>query len=155
MTQVRQAPQTVQNVVTYDVVVSVDNPELLLKPGMTATVRIITAQRENVLRVPDQALRYVPGGARRHGAAAKPVAAHVWAAARRETDSRLPWYGWARRRQLHRDLSGDLKAGDRSSSPSRAAPAAQQDRRAASALSRLRRTQSQAEHADPSSDSRA
>src|SRR4029079_11539666 len=60
--QVRQAPQTVQNVVTYDVVVSADNPNEQLKPGMTATVRIVTASRENVLRVPDQALRYSPGG---------------------------------------------------------------------------------------------
>jgi HlyD family secretion protein len=62
VTQVRQAPQTVQNVVTYDVVATVDNAQLLLKPGMTATVRVITAERDNVLRVPDQALRYVPGG---------------------------------------------------------------------------------------------
>lgn len=60
--QVRQAPQTVQNVVTYDVVVNVDNPEFLLKPGMTATVGIVTDRRANVLRVPDQALRFVPGG---------------------------------------------------------------------------------------------
>jgi len=62
VTQVRQAPQTVQNVVTYDVVATVPNPQLLLKPGMTATVRVITAERNKVLRVPDQALRYVPGG---------------------------------------------------------------------------------------------
>ncbi len=62
VTQVRQAPQTVQNVVTYDVVVTVDNPGELLKPGMTATMRIITAERDNVLRVPNQALRYTKGG---------------------------------------------------------------------------------------------
>jgi HlyD family secretion protein len=62
VSQVRQAPQTVQNVVTYDVVVSAANPGDLLKPGMTATVKIITAQRPDVLRVPDQALRYTPGG---------------------------------------------------------------------------------------------
>lgn len=62
VSQVRQAPQTVQNVVTYDVVVSADNPGDMLKPGMTATVKIITAQRPNVVRVPDQALRYTPGG---------------------------------------------------------------------------------------------
>ena len=62
VSQVRQAPQTVQNVVTYDVVATVANPQMLLKPGMTATVRIMTAVRDNVLRVPDQALRYVPGG---------------------------------------------------------------------------------------------
>ncbi|MCP3024511.1 efflux RND transporter periplasmic adaptor subunit [Cupriavidus basilensis] len=58
--QVRQAPQTVQNVVTYDVVVGAENKDLLLKPGMTATSRLITDQREDVLRVPDQALRYSP-----------------------------------------------------------------------------------------------
>ena len=61
--QVRQAPQTLQNVVTFDVVVDVANPDLALMPGMTATTRIITAQRDNVIRVPDQALRYMPAGA--------------------------------------------------------------------------------------------
>ena len=64
VTEVRQAPQTVQNVVTYDVVVSVANPDLVLKPGMTATVRVIVEKRDDVLRVPDQALRYKPGGLR-------------------------------------------------------------------------------------------
>jgi len=62
VTQVRQAPQTVQNVITYDVVISADNPNLLLKPGMTATARIITDERENVIRAPNQALRYQPSG---------------------------------------------------------------------------------------------
>ena len=61
--QVRQAPQTLQNVVTYDVVVAVANPDLALMPGMTATTRIITAERDNVIRVPDQALRYRPADA--------------------------------------------------------------------------------------------
>jgi HlyD family secretion protein len=60
--QVRQAPQVVQNVVTYDAVVGVANPEFLLKPGMTATVSIVTAQRSNVERIPDQALRFIPEG---------------------------------------------------------------------------------------------
>ncbi|HEX8740326.1 MAG TPA: efflux RND transporter periplasmic adaptor subunit [Casimicrobiaceae bacterium] len=63
--QVRQAPQSVQNVVTYDVVVAVDNDRLLLRPGMTATARIVIAKRSNVLRVPDQALRYTPAGSPR------------------------------------------------------------------------------------------
>ena len=68
VTQVRQSPQTVQNVVTYDVVVSIDNSDLALKPGMTAANRIITDQRTDVLRVPSQALRYVPAtGTRRSG----------------------------------------------------------------------------------------
>ena len=60
VTQLRQAPQTVQNVITYDVVVSVPNPKLLLMPGMTASVRIVTQRHDAVLRVPDQALRYTP-----------------------------------------------------------------------------------------------
>ena len=58
--QLRKSPQVVQNVVTYDVVVSAPNPDLLLLPGLTANVRIITAQRESVLRVPNPALRYRP-----------------------------------------------------------------------------------------------
>lgn len=57
---IRNAPITVQNVVTYDVVVLVDNPEMILKPGMTANVLIITAVRNNVLEVPNAALRYRP-----------------------------------------------------------------------------------------------
>jgi len=68
--QVRQSPQTVQNVVTYDVVVGIDNADLALKPGMTAANRIITDQRTDVLRVPSQALRYAPvtaGATRRSG----------------------------------------------------------------------------------------
>jgi HlyD family secretion protein len=62
--QVRQAPITVQNVVTYDVVVTAANPEFLLKPGMTANMTIVTARRDNVLRVPVQALRFSPKGER-------------------------------------------------------------------------------------------
>jgi HlyD family secretion protein len=60
--QVRQAPITVQNVVTYDVVISVENPDLMLLPGMTANTRIVTDEHDNVLRVPIQALRYSPPG---------------------------------------------------------------------------------------------
>lgn len=79
--QVRQAPQTVQNVVTYDVVVDVDNANFLLKPGMTATVQIISAQRAGVLRVPDQALRFNPHGlqsASANSPSAGAAAARVW-----------------------------------------------------------------------------
>lgn len=60
VTQVRQAPQTVQNVVTYDVVIGAPNPDLALKPGMTASVRIVPRRAAHVLRVPVQALRYRP-----------------------------------------------------------------------------------------------
>ena len=62
--QVRQAPITVQNVVTYDVVVNVDNPEQLLKPGMTANVVLVTARRDNVVRIPIDAIRFTPAKAK-------------------------------------------------------------------------------------------
>lgn len=58
--QIRNAPQTVQNVVTYDAVIDVENPKLQLKPGMTANITFIYAQRDDVLRVPNAALRFRP-----------------------------------------------------------------------------------------------
>ena len=58
--QVRNAPINVQNVVTYNVVIDVENKDLRLKPGMTANVSIIVARRENVLKVPNAALRPHP-----------------------------------------------------------------------------------------------
>ena len=58
--QVRIAPITVQNVVTYDVVIKVDNTDLKLKPGMTANVSIIVAKKAGVLRIPNAALRFRP-----------------------------------------------------------------------------------------------
>jgi HlyD family secretion protein len=61
--QVRLQPETVQNVVTYTVVILVENPELKLLPGMTANVTILTQQAEGVLRVPNAALRFRPAGA--------------------------------------------------------------------------------------------
>ena len=65
VSQVREAPITVQNVVTYDVVVSVDNPDFALLPGMTANTRIITDERDDVVRVPLKALRFSPRGVER------------------------------------------------------------------------------------------
>lgn len=58
--QVRNAPTTVQNVVTYDTVIGVDNSELKLKPGMTANVAIVIAQREEAMKVANAALRFRP-----------------------------------------------------------------------------------------------
>jgi HlyD family secretion protein len=61
--QVRNAPITVQNVVTYDTVIGVSNPELKLKPGMTANVSIIIAHKDDVLQIKNAALRYRPPNA--------------------------------------------------------------------------------------------
>jgi HlyD family secretion protein len=60
VTQIRSAPITVQNVVTYIVVVQVDNKDLHLKPGMTANVSIETGRRDGVLKLPAAALRFRP-----------------------------------------------------------------------------------------------
>ncbi len=89
--QIRNAPQNVQNVVTYDAVIDVANPELKLKPGMTANVTFVYADKDDVLRVPNAALRFRPtpdtvaalrgeggsrgaGGNRRGGARGDPAA---------------------------------------------------------------------------------
>jgi len=77
--QVRRAPITVQNVVTYDVVVGVPNPDQLLFPGMTANVRILVEEHEDALLVPSAALRFDPHGTRAgkdHGAESEER--HVW-----------------------------------------------------------------------------
>ncbi len=60
--QIRQAPINVQNVITYDVVVRVANPDLKLFPGMTATVRIVSGRVTHALRIPVAALRFHPAG---------------------------------------------------------------------------------------------
>jgi HlyD family secretion protein len=75
--QVRLQPITVQNVVTYNTLIAVDNPGQRLMPGMTATVSVIVQRRDDVLRLPASALRFRPegwqggaGGGRRAGAGA-------------------------------------------------------------------------------------
>jgi HlyD family secretion protein len=79
--QIRNAPQTVQNVVTYDAVIDVKNDDLKLKPGMTANVTFVYAQKDDVLRVPNAAMRFRPppelglgGGAVRRGPGGAPPA---------------------------------------------------------------------------------
>jgi HlyD family secretion protein len=72
----RLGAQTIQNVVTYVVVIAAENRDLRLMPGMTATVRLITDRREDAIRVPNAALRWrPPGAARAADAAPGPAAA--------------------------------------------------------------------------------
>jgi HlyD family secretion protein len=73
--EVRQSPQTIQNVVTYDVVVGAPNQDLSLKPGMTATTRIVVDERRDALRAPNAALRYAQSGNATLRGAAPPDAA--------------------------------------------------------------------------------
>ncbi len=60
VTQVRYSPEVIQNVVTYTTIVAVDNPQLKLRPGMTATASIVAGKADNVLSVPNAALRFTP-----------------------------------------------------------------------------------------------
>lgn len=85
--QVRNAPITVQNVVTYDTVIGVNNPDLKLKPGMTANVSIIVAQKDNVLQIKNAALRYRPAEAAA-GNVASPRAASSGSTARSSSGPR-------------------------------------------------------------------
>jgi HlyD family secretion protein len=71
--QVRLNPTTQQNVVTYDVVVAVDNPDQILMPGMTAYVSVVVAQHKNVLLVSNAALRFKPVEAAQEIVRAKPA----------------------------------------------------------------------------------
>ena len=78
VSEIRKAPINVQNVITYDVVVAVDNPDLKLFPGMTATVRIVTGRRNNVLRVPNAALRFRPASAETPSRSRRAIQESVW-----------------------------------------------------------------------------
>jgi HlyD family secretion protein len=124
VSQVRQSPQTVQNVVTFDIVVSVDNSDLELKPGITAATRIVTDFRTDVMRVPNQALRYLPAGvagagAQRQGApgaapppeAAEPGQSHVWVL-REGRPSLVPVTLGLEDDSFTEIVKGDLRPGD-------------------------------------------
>jgi HlyD family secretion protein len=64
ISEIRLNPQTVQNVVTYSVILYIDNPQMKLKPGMTANITITVDERHDVLKIPNAALRYTPPGRR-------------------------------------------------------------------------------------------
>jgi len=72
VSEVRNAPIIVQNVVTYDVVILVENKDLKLKPGMTANVSILVAHREGVLKIPNAALRFRPESAKKESGKSGP-----------------------------------------------------------------------------------
>jgi len=117
--QVRNAPLTVQNVVTYDVVIGVDNSSLELKPGMTATVTITTARRQDALRLPVRALRFNPQGKStttpgvpEPSPRASSAAPAVWVLQDDGTLRRIEVQTGLRDDQYAEVLSGDLHAGD-------------------------------------------
>jgi len=71
VSEIRNAPITIQNVVTYDVVIQVDNKDLKLKPGMTANVSVLIEHKERVLKIPNAALRFRPEMAKKEEAGEK------------------------------------------------------------------------------------
>lgn len=91
--QIRNAATTVQNVVTYDAVIVVDNADLKLRPGMTANVTVIYAEREDVLAVPNAALRFRPPPSLMPSASASSAAAASGRPSRRpsEDGTRTLW----------------------------------------------------------------
>lgn len=76
--QVRNAATTTQNVVTYDAVIDVQNPDLKLKPGMTANVTFVVAKDDQALRVPNTALRFTPSHMQRAPVTLPPGVRQVW-----------------------------------------------------------------------------
>ncbi len=112
--QIRNAPQTLQNVVTYDAVIDVDNPDGKLKPGMTANVSLVHAQRDDVIVIPNLALRFRP-----------PAGAPLARAPAPAAETRPVWVlngGEPRAVQIRTGVtdgsmtelvSGDIKVGDR------------------------------------------
>jgi HlyD family secretion protein len=85
--EVRQAPASIQNVVTYAAVLDAPNPERKLRQGMTASISVVTSQRSDALRIPNAALRYRPAG---DGSADKPAVAAAAVAAGARADTKRP-----------------------------------------------------------------
>jgi HlyD family secretion protein len=113
--QIRNAATTVQNVVTYDVVLEVKNPDLKLKPGMTANVSIIVEEKEDVLRVPNAALRFKPpsGGEKGKPEAKKPKGGPmVWLLGPDKKLKPMPVKTGINDGKFTEILSGPLKEGD-------------------------------------------
>ena len=108
VSQVRQSPQNVQNVVTYDIVISVDNTDLTLMPGMTAASRIVIDQRNDVIRVPNQSLRYVPKSL---AGAAQSGQSQIWVL-RDGEPAPIPVVAGLDDDGYTEIVSGDLKPGD-------------------------------------------
>ena len=96
VSQIRLSPQVVQNVVSYDVIIEVPNPNLLLMPGMTANVTVLVDERQDVLKVPAAALRFRPSTAGRQSSSGTGGGAQVSQAAQHADSSsaRTNHAGW-------------------------------------------------------------
>src|ERR1051326_3651343 len=89
ISEIRLNPQSVQNVVTYSVIISIANPDLKLKPGMTANITITVDERDNVVKVPNVTLRYTPAGMQREQVSGEPAISAVFSATANAPNSRV------------------------------------------------------------------
>ena len=116
VSQIRNAPQVVQNVVTYDVIIEVENLELKLKPGMTANVSIVVAEKRNVLSIPNAALRFRPYGEERESRQPKGIETsaqnRVWALLADAKLKSVPVKLGVNNVRYYELTEGDLKEGD-------------------------------------------
>lgn len=108
---IRNAPITVQNVVSYDVVIKVDNAGLKLKPGMTANVSIIIAVKDGILKTPNAALRYTPSGKGQTGSGKRGRGQGIWIIENKKP-KRLPIKTGISDGSYTEVVSGDLKEDD-------------------------------------------
>ena len=118
ITSVHNAPKTEQGVVSYEAVLSVENPDLALKPGMTATAEILAQHFDNVLTVPSGALRFVPEGGAETPPAPMPdgsgnFKAKLWLPAAGPTPKSVDVVAGASDNDRTIIVSGDVKAGEK------------------------------------------
>jgi HlyD family secretion protein len=100
--QVRYSPEVIQNVVTYTTIVDVDNPDMKLRPGMTATISIVVGEAQNALRVPNSALRFQPP---------PEVLQEIFAQMRKEMQAKRAESGQADGQQEKRRPQGNFQMG--------------------------------------------
>jgi len=119
VSQVRNAPMKTENVVTYNVVILVDNHELLLKPGMTANVTILVKEYKDILKIPNAALRYRPSTEKARGAASAepgkgrpPSGQRVYRLGKDGRPQRVPVKTGVSNGTFTELIEGDLKEGD-------------------------------------------
>ena len=113
VTSIRKAPINVQNVVTYDVVIAVPNPDLKLFPGMTANVKILVDKHAGVLRIPNSALRYRPAEVNDKGRKAQAARQVVWVLDNNNQPNAVPVTLGLTDGVYTEVAGGDLKEGDR------------------------------------------
>ncbi len=117
VTAIHKAPNLLQNVVTYTVLVDADNPDLALFPGMTAVVRVVVEAVRDGLRIPNAALRFIPRDEHRAGAATAAEddaeSLRVWVLDRTGGPRPVAVLTGASDEQFTLLLDGELKAGDR------------------------------------------